>query len=323
MKIDEIPYITHVPRDGRQLMLQPWYDNSSREWHWYAEHKQDAFVRMMIAGFSSGAYYALSAASETDLEFPIGSFVAQHLSFPSVMHFYHAIEHDVLLLSATLEKIEQFQSGTERVLSLYLVETELEYIFTLLRSMYDVLQGVLKTICARVIYPDGSRVTEYLPSSFKRIVLAGSTLRTEMDIQDRFRVPYPLAAFYVRHAPMFAAVRTIRINLVHNGMQLPSMFPMDSGFGISSDGSEAWKTLGVWGLHELQLNGIGSVRALVSYLALSILRAIQDACLAIKEIVAPDRLPCEVSESNRIFLTSPTIHRLSNLEKVLRDPWRG
>ena len=124
MKLDEIPYVTNVPRDGRALLFQPWYDVDSGQWHMYFEVQQGEFIRGQVQGMSSGTYYASGPASASDLEFPLGTLIAQHLSFPSIASAFYSLVDDIHLLSASLEKLELIRSSAaNHSLSSFLVET--------------------------------------------------------------------------------------------------------------------------------------------------------------------------------------------------------
>jgi hypothetical protein len=323
MKLSEIPYISHVPQDGRVLMFQPWYENASHSWHLYHEARPDEFIKMQIEGFVSGIYYAASPALDVDLKLPLATLVAQHLSFPSIAQKLYSLVDDLHLLSASLEKLELFSlhKTTKGAVS-FLVESELEYQFTLLRAMYDVLQKMIKEVVSLLRNPDGKPVIAELPDSFASIALNGDKPKSVEELQMKYLLPESLASFYFTHSTFFLSVRTIRVAIEHHGKRLPAVFETERGFGISTKGSAAWSTLEVWRQHELLPNDIGSVRALSIFLAQSFLKALDDFNSALSKVISPNLLPPAISMGNHIYLTNPVVGHLSNLATNAASPWR-
>jgi hypothetical protein len=320
VKLTEIPYISHVPRDGRSLMLQPWYDASSKSWYLCVEKKPGDFIRMRPAAMASGLYYAVQPASSLDLEMPLATLVAQHLSFPPVANAMYRLIDDVHLLAASLEKIELLQRvATGGTVSEFLVESEVEYQFILARGMYDLLQAIAKEVGRLLLTPEGS-VAE-LPDSFASIALDGDRPCIVQELVAKYRLPIPLAYFYFSHSERFLKVRAIRVAIEHHGKRLPQIFVMKRGFGISTKGSPSWSSLEVWDQHELLPNRIGSVRALATFLAESMLDTLAAFEAALRSTIAPQLLPKAVSEGNRIFVTNPSIGRLTNLATASASPW--
>jgi hypothetical protein len=310
MKLDEVPYLTCVPRDGRALLFQPWYDIDTRSWHMYAEIDPDSYIRMQLHGMSSGTYYAQGPAYPKDLDFNLGTLIAQHLSFPPVASAFYALIHDIQLLAASLEKLELIRATvTNHTLGSFLVETELEYLFVLLRSMYDLLQKVAKRVGKFLCNSDGTPPIAELPDSFASVVLDGERARTEAELNAKYRLPHMLASFYVQQTPLFVSIRAIRVAREHHGKGLPAVFITEQGCGISQEGSPAWTSLDVWKRNKPLPNGIGSVRALAAFLAKSFLDALATFEQALRSVISPALLPKAVSEGNSLYLTSPSIHR--------------
>jgi hypothetical protein len=324
MKIDEIPYLTHIPRDGRSLLLQPWYDVDSAAWHNYWQINPGEFIRMQIVGFTCGIYYATKPFAPDDLEVPLANLIAQHLSFPTVAEALYSLIDDVHLLSATMEKLELLRTlslSKDEKISSFLVETELEYLFTLIRSMYDVLQTIAKGIGKVLVKADG-RPIKQLPDSFADIALYDNTPRTFDNLQTKYELPPPLAKFYVAESVRFLLIRQIRTELEHRGKRLPSVFVTEQGFGISTKWhNTSWSNLDVWKMHELQPNDIGSVRALAAFLSESFLNTINNFEQSLRNTIAPALLPPAVSNGNNIYLTNPSVGRLLNLASIYKDPW--
>ncbi len=303
-------------------MLQPWYDTASKSWYLCIEKKPGDFIRMRPAAMASGLYYAVKPASSHDLELPLATLVAQHLSFPPVANAMYRLIDDIHLLSASLEKLELLWQFTPHgTVSEFLVESELEYQFVLVRAMYDVLQTMAKEVGRLLRTSEGKRTVTELPDTFASAALDGDRPRTVQELVAKYRLPIPLAYFYYSHSERFLKVRAIRVAIEHQGKRLPQVFVMKRGFGISTKGSPSWSSLEVWNQHELLPNGIGSVRALATFLAESMLDTLVAFEAALRSTIAPQLLPRAVSEGNRIFVTNPSIGRLSNLATAAASPW--
>ena len=322
MKLDEIPYLSHVPRDGRDLLLLPWYDANDESWHLYLEAQPGDFIKMQNGAVSSGLYYAEHPASSSDLEILLATLVAQHLSFPPVARALYSLVDDLHLLSASLEKLELVRHvANGRAKSSFLVESELEYMFTLVRAMYDLLQKMAKEVASLLRTHDGKAVVAQLPGSFARAALDDDRPRTVEELQAKYSLPDPLASFYSAHSPRFIKFRAIRVDIEHHGRRIPMVFETEHGFGISTEGPPHWSSLEVWGQHTLLPNDIGSVRALAVYLAQSFLETLNDFEAALRRVIAPELLPPAVAHENRVFMTNPLIHNLSHLATAAASPW--
>lgn len=190
MQLSQIPYISHVPADGRVLLLQPWYDVCEGEWHLYAQIAEGDFIRMQVAGYSAGLYYAAGPADSMDLELRLATLVAQHLSFPGVAPALYSLVDDLNLMCASLEKLRIFWTlRKSNGASTFLVEAELEYLFAQTRAMFDVLQKIAKSAARLLQTPDGRNAIATLPDSFAAIALSGKEPRTVAELQASSRRP--------------------------------------------------------------------------------------------------------------------------------------
>jgi len=322
MLLNEIPFITHVPQDGRKIMLLPWHTTDVVCWHMYAPIAPENFIRMQVVNVSSGIYLAESPAATSDLEFPLATLVVQHLSFPTVLPSLNCIVDDLHLLSASLAKIELVKKfETNKGVASFLIESELEYQFTLVRSMYDVMQKMVKRVAKLLHTEDKKAMFAELPDSFATMALDGDRVRNEDELVAKYALAKPIAAFYFVHSRRFQQFRSIRVDIEHHGKRLPTVFETGRGFGISTRGSSSWSDLEVWKQHELLPNDIGSVRALSGFLARSIIDVLNDFNSAFLAVIPVNALPPAVSKGYRVFLTNPLIGQLSKLDAIAASPW--
>ncbi len=280
------------------------------------------FLRVHTVGMAAGFYYSKESAANGDMELSLATFIVQHISFRPVVFSLYSLLDDIHLLSATLDKLELLREvSTDSLRFSFLVESELEHLFVLLRSMYDLLQRMMKHIGELMRTKDGGSAFKKLPDSFAAIALKKGQLRTTEELQKDFKLPPLLAGFYQSESSLFLKIRTIRNSLAHSGRRLPSVFVTEHGFGVSTEGSEAWSSLEVWKQHELLPNKIGSVRALAAFLVGSFLKTLNNFASALQGTIHPTMLPVAVSEGNRIFIRDPAVGRLSNLNQFFESPW--
>src|SRR6185295_961832 len=233
----ELPYITSVPRDGRSVPLQPFFDAGVGDWHLYVPHANNSLIRLAGGESVSGSYLALRAADpDRDLPFPLGTLIIRSLSFAGTLTALGHLENDVHRCAAILEKYQliwENRHSSERAAGL-LIESELEYLVMLLRSLYDLLQGVIRDLSQRFRRIDNParRGIQRLPDSFADVVMKDSVILETPAIAQRLRMPEPLAAWYHGEAHFFAQIRNLRDAIAHHGHQASTVFEVDWGFAV-------------------------------------------------------------------------------------------
>lgn len=282
------------------------------------------YIRIAAVGMGSGFYYSDEPAQPDDLELPLATFIVQHLSFRSVILPLYSLIDDIHLLSASIDKLEILrvaQHGKDSLRFSFLVESEIEHLFILLRSMYDLLQKMIKQITRLLSTSDGKLVTNELKESFASIILKKEIPRSCDEIKIDFKFPPTLANFYFSERDKFIRIRKIRNDLAHTGKRLPSVFVTEQGFGISAKGSDAWSALDIWKQHAMLPNDIGSVRALSGFLVGSFLSTLDNFEQALRSTIHPTMLPTAVSEGKRIYLRNPATSYLKNVAALIEQPW--
>ncbi len=320
-ELAKVHYIRHIPTDGRALLLNSYYDDEARDWFMYMDI-DGKIIRMGGGEVIRGKYWGrLPASPERDLELPVATLIAQHLSFPDIVEALHSIEDDVHQLAAIME-IYQMISNTKQVRpndAAYLMTSEIEHLIIVIRSLYDLLQKLSKRACAKVVSlgETKKRIMTELPDSFADVALKGSTPRTEQEMIEKFRLPNALAAFYAARATKFAMLRDIRVAIEHHGKSLPIVFAMDEGMAVSVD-EKPWKEFPLWKPELIRNNRFGPLRAVLAYLISDILNATTEYVGVFASIVS---LPQAVSPGLKIFMRDPFGGHLVKLREILSAPW--
>lgn len=126
----------------------------------------------------------------------------------------------MLNLTAVLSKVQLLHSSREAVGNgiKRMITTEIEYLFSVCRSVFDLLQEVISRLWASIKLTDASINKKPLKSSFNDMVTYRGEPATLETLQSHFGLPVPLANVYLDFAEFFADLRSIRDNLMQVGV---------------------------------------------------------------------------------------------------------
>ncbi|MGY2909218.1 MIT C-terminal domain-containing protein [Bradyrhizobium sp. URHC0002] len=252
--LSEIPYLTKADLSGRFLASTLFYDGS--DWQmWLQTEQADRFVKVH-AWPAESFYFSAKPENENDLCSEFLNFLAQSANALSVMRRFSAIGDDIFNLSASLAKLPIFHSSaTASQGSSRLAATEVEYILFTCRSVFDLLQEVIKDLWETILLRDTTIRKKALKKSFADMTLHGSEMRAAEDIAERYGLPMPLAECYAGHAPMFLKIRQFRDDLVHRGHRVQTIFHGETGFLITNS-LGSFRDINIWREPEVIVNGL-------------------------------------------------------------------
>jgi hypothetical protein len=323
-EIQKLPYVTAIPQDGRIVPIQTFYDVSTNDWFFYVPHGQAELIRLLDGETISGSYLGHAKADpKRDIEFPLGSLVIQHLSYSGTLAALGKLENDIHRSAAVMEKYHVLwgQRNQGHQSAALLIESELEYLTFLLRSLYDLLQGVIRDLCQRFVRLDdrSAKAMNKLSSSFADIVIQNDEIREPDDLVSRYRMPEALANWYYAEAPFFRELRQLRNGIAHHGQRPPSIFETEWGFAISPS-DPPWNMFDEWPV-ELQWNGrLGSLRAIFAGFIAHSLQAMTRFASTISTLL---ELPPALGDDLHLFVRSPFGHQLVRLSAMRKQPWEG
>lgn len=202
------------------------------EWHCWLPHG-DKLVKMKMWPAES-TYFGDKPELDSDQDFALLNLMAQR-TFSGEMHrCYRAIFNDFQGLSASLAKMRMFfenrdnkDYGVSR-----LVQSEIENLAIVCRSVFDLLQEIVKYHVARMSVIDGP-TPKKLPNSFREVVYKSDRDQSASEIATRYSLPMPIAEWYERHRDFFMRVRSIRDGIVHRGNSIDTVFSTEHGFAVS------------------------------------------------------------------------------------------
>lgn len=238
-ELKKVIYLDVDAVGDRIVNLVPLWDGD--EWHIWIPQPNGTLFKMRPRETSHSDYVAARPACDDDLHLPFLEFMWKRASWPDVAVRVRALSEDIHNLAASMAKIDHafacrvaIGPGVTKF-----VATEVEYVFGVCRSLFDLLQEIIAAVWERVrmLDPALQKRKRKLPSRFSKIALQGERPLDSHEISDKHHLPSEIAAFFSTQAPFFATLRAYRNNVVHGlaGQQL--IFDTERGFGLPSRGT--------------------------------------------------------------------------------------
>jgi hypothetical protein len=323
-EIRRLPFVDNAPRDGRNIVLESYFDSDAREWHLYLEVEEGQLGRIAGGEPVYGGYLSkIPADPSRDIELPFATLITQHLSFPKVHGRLKAVENDFHQCAAIMEKYQRFwlrraESGFHTNL---LVASELEYLLLLMRSLYDLIHAIVAEIAQMLVALDGTnrRPARQLPDSFNSVVMNGNQFRSGDEIVAKYGLPLAVADWYVLEAPVFRELRRLRDGIAHHGRTVPTIFELPEGLAFDAT-DPTWREFTLWPPERRVREKFGSVRALFAGVILNALSSTTEFEKALRRSV---QLPPAVGNDIKSYIRSPFGAHLVALPEVFSSPWEG
>jgi len=312
--MEKVSYIKVVSFDDRVIPMQPCYLGESNWEAWISTDK--GLLPMKVNDVADACYFSKEPACTTDVHIGFISLIMKRAYFKDLVHFENGILEDINNLSASITKINLFHEiwrSDNKKVSRRFVTTEMEYIFKVCRSLFDLLQEVIMKIWSRFKYIDPNLTTKKLKPTFSKMVFSNNKLSTAEEMAERFLIPMPLAEFYVRNGVFFSWLRSYRDKISHGGNSIQSLYIMDDGFAISIE-AEPFSDLHIWESADLKPNGLGSVRSVVSFAILNTLHALEDFSSVIQSIM---QLPPDIAPDHEVYIRGENLEVLLELHNYV------
>jgi hypothetical protein len=253
-ELSKIPFLNHTQMGGRFLCSTVFFDG---EWRaWIDAGEQLIATRMWPA---ESVYFGKSAEKETDFRFHFLDLMGQRLNYLPITRQMFGLQDDVFNLSASLAKIRllhrtrnDHKSGASRM-----VATEVEYLYGVCRSVFDLLQEVIAILWGSIKLRDDTVKKQQLKSkSYGDIILHDGKLRTVEELSKRFPgFPPPLIDCYVRSGVFFSELRDFRNKIAHQGAGVQVVFDGEDDFEISEN-RLPFSEMNIWQDADRRPNGL-------------------------------------------------------------------
>lgn len=313
-ELNKIPFIDSEHVAGRVLTTLTFFENG--EWQmWFA--LPSGLIQQMKGEPAEADYFARLPEKDTDVYLDFLNLMTQRASYPDVMKAIDGIRNDVHNLGASLGKLELFyHASKDRPLDVRrFVSTEIEYIFGVCRSLFDLLQEVIAALWHRTDLLDKTLKKKQLPKRFTRMVVKDKEELSVEAIETLWSIPTALASFYHRHRPFFEILRHYRNDVVHSGRDFKSIFVTEKGFAVRAD-VEPFASFGVWNDEHMLPNRLASLRPVVAHVITETLRACEDFAQSIQKVIT---FPPELAPGFKLFLRGFHNSHLMDMKAVLSN----
>jgi len=279
----KIPFIDAENLFGRTIATLSFFEKG--EWHLWVPGGDAGLIK--ISGWpAEGYYFGDQAEKDTDAYLDFFNFIAQRCCWPPVVRPFFALQQDYFNLCASIKKFDILFEYSERLRdsTARLVATELEYLFALCRSVFDLLQEMIAAQWDAVQLLDASIKKKQLPRTFSDVALKAGSPRAIDELVQRFSIPPMLAAFYVRSAPFFEILRNFRDRFIHGGTTPEQVFVTERGFAVSRT-SQPFCAFDVWTEEHMLPNQLCSLRPVIGHLVLETLKVCEDYAATTQSII--------------------------------------
>lgn len=312
-ELSKISFIDAKNVGGRSLTTLTFYE--SGEWHmWIAT--PDGLLPLQGQPVEAD-YFGIDRETETDVFIAFLDFMAQRACWNDVLHPIEGLVCDIHNLGASLAKINLFyEVSKDRSTEITrFVSTELEYIFSVCRSIFDLLQKTILRLWHRVTPVDTRLVKKNLPESFRAMVMKDRSRMSVDEIAERWRIPEQLAQYYFKQGPFFELLRGYRDRIAHHGQDLRFLFVTERGFAISAD-TEPFATFSVWDEEHMLQNRLASLRPVVAHIITETIRACEEFTEVMQRFVV---FPPPIAPGFRLFLRGHHTKELLQMQSILEN----
>lgn len=320
VEVSKLPYYQKQPEDGRTIVLLPFFENGEYK---IPIQKDGKIVLLKPESLAIGGYFAIEAQKPNlDINLPISDLLIQRVTSKKLIHLNKSLISDITNFAITIEKYCLIsKSGEDRIAAALLIATELEFLFYNVRSLYDLLQKIIKDLWDRTTIANSGLKKKKLPDSFRDVVLKGEDdkVRSVQEMMNAYGLPQPLAKFYEDQAPFFKLCRAVRDDIIHRGKSFydQPIFGLDRGFAIDTT-IYPYKEFNCWDRKTLENGKLGSILAVVAFITK---QSIQSTTNYVDTVVSCIKLPESIGSDWHVFIRNPYVKHLHHLDNYINDPW--
>ena len=325
-ELRKVTYLDTRQMDDRTVNLMPLWDGT----HWRMWFPTPSgLVEGKIADTTEGDYVGVTAAKPSDLFIPFVHLMWQRASWREICPLIIAICDDFHNMGTSVAKLRHFfgcrlapPGGANRFAS-----TELEYLATLTRTVFDLLQEMISIIWReRVKLLDESAETyrrgHQLPETFSKVALQDKeSFKSADEIERQYRLPRLLAEQYASLGPFFLQLRDLRNRVVHGGSGIGWIFTTERGFCIDPK-SPPFSSFKGWRPEHHYNENLTSVLPWIANMILQTINACNSLMSTFASII---QLPPEIAPGYYVFVRGPHNEALAEVLQVHSGalPWWG
>ena len=312
-ELAKIPYIDAENLGGRTLTSLTFYDK--KEWHMWIATPDG--LHPLKGQPVEADYFGTERESEADVYIAFLDFMAQRACWTDALHAIGGLSCDFHNLGASLAKINLFyELSRDRSTEVTrFVSTELEYLFAVCRSLFDLLQKTIARLWNRVSPVDKTLAKKNLPDSFRGMVMRDRALMSVDEIAERWSIPKQLADYYYRRGPFFELLRNYRDRIAHHGQDLRFLFVTERGFAIRAD-KEPFASFSVWNEEHMLPNRLASLRPVLAHIITETIRACEEFTEVMQRFVV---FPPPIAPGFTLLLRGHHTRELLQMQPILHN----
>lgn len=277
-ELKKVPYIINIPTDKQAIYSYSYFDEGKKQFLWKFPNSNHEFNYISAVPLECLFYSKTKVDIEKDLFIDFFNVIICKYSHTFAKTSIDAIAHDILNLSAVFEKYFLFlnyMSSTPEKYKMILIRTEIEYFFGVIRSLYDLLQILIKHF-----------VTNYtkikLPDKYSDIFDKDThEMRSKWP-----KLPKQLNIYYKSSAEFFFKCRDIRNGIYHHGVTNNFISYSVEGFGISRDSFD-FSGFDIWPQDKVKNNNVVSLLALFAYITKTVIQNMNELAFTLLEAFSP------------------------------------
>lgn len=306
-ELSKILYLEPSAVRGRLLLMMPFWDGA--EWHMWVEGPQNSIIKLQIADAAHANYIAKLPACETDINIWFIEHIWQRANWPEVSRTNFGIQNDFHLLATSVAKLDHFFHAREKVgqdLISSFVQTELEYLITVARSVFDLLQEALAAIWngrIKLLDPtqDAIKKQHKLPDKFTKMAIhERKTPRPAEELVERYAITPILAEQYNRIAPFYLSLLKARDRIIHGGASVETVFMTEKGFCVGPN-TRTFSDF-EWKPEHYYNENLVSLLPWVAHVVTGTIQACNDLT---RSFASGVEMPPEIAPGYRVFIRDP------------------
>lgn len=308
-QLQNIPYVDNIPSDGRVIYLGPYFDKEKKKFimHFPSENNK---ITWIFAEPIKAYYYGKSKFNETnDIYLNFMNVLMLNYSYDSIINISKGILEDIFNCSAFFEKyfiLHAYYLKSKDSSTSSLIATEIECFFGNIRSLYDLIQIVIKNLWE-------IETKNLLKPSF-----ASMAEKSKTELKTKYNLSDSLIDYYNNTSKLFLIFREIRDKIYHNGLSVNLIFCDDDGFAINKNDPTFSKLNYIWPKEKEKNNGLVSLLPLFSYITKNIISNLDYLSLVLGESIT-SKAP--ISTTHKIFIRGPYFNHLNSLDEYLEKQW--
>ncbi len=282
------------------------------EWHsWFVIGDE---LRKIKAEPAESTYFSKHPVANSDIFSPFLNFIGQRGNSPSILRYYSGLNDDIYNLAASLEKLDFYylnRNSIKHGISRFVV-TELEYIFLLCRSIFDLLQEMINEIWINIKFTDG-RKTKKLKKSFTKVALFNERIHSEGEYIAKYNFTPELDSFYAKYCIFFKSLKDLRNGIAHGGSSFDVIFNTERGFAVQKN-QKPFSDFNVWNENHMQKNNLCSLRPFVAFTVFKTLEACNDFVAAIQKNI---QFPETITKEYNLYTRCSFGYQVNRLEEII------